>query len=216
LKISHRGSISLAPVRACSIYSLEHILARSDLFYEYLVVSRVSDVLRDLSQRETRLYEKLLMMFPGYRGYKEKELVRETDRVVRDKLFRMLKKSFEDLRRSYSATVSREGLKEDALRLESLIFRVDSLAERTRHASYGYRPLFHVTKVDEEKLVKMLEHDLQLANIATSLNTLTERMTSAVTSPEELRSLLSDIERLISEYEAKLSEREDILSGFTK
>jgi len=31
-----------------------------------------------------RLYEKLLMLFPGYKGYKEKELIRETDRVVRD------------------------------------------------------------------------------------------------------------------------------------
>lgn len=176
----------------------------------------MSDVLRDLSQREVRLYEKLLMVFPGYRGYKEKELIRETDRVVRDKLFRMLRKSLEDLRRLYSAIVSREGLREDAKRLESLIYRIDSLAEKTRHAPYGYKPLFHVTKVDEEKLVKMLEHDLQLADIITSLNTLTGKLVSADTPSGELRSLLSDVERFVNEYEVKLSEREDILSGFTR
>lgn len=176
----------------------------------------MSDTLRDLSQREIRLYEKLLMVFPGYRGYKEKELIRETDRVVRDKLFRMLRKSLEDLRRLYSALVSREGLKEDAKRLESLIYRVDSLAEKTRHAPYGYKPLFHVTKVDEEKLVKMLEHDLQLADIITSLNTLTGRLVSANISLEELRSLLSEVERSVVDYEVKLSEREDILSGLAR
>lgn len=176
----------------------------------------MSDTLRDLSQREIRLYEKLLMVFPGYRGYKEKELIRETDRVVRDKLFRMLRKSLEDLRRLYSALVSREGLKEDAKRLESLIYRVDSLAEKTRHAPYGYKPLFHVTKVDEEKLVKMLEHDLQLADIITSLNTLTGRLVSANISLEEMRSLLSEVERFVVDYEVKLSEREDILSGLAR
>jgi hypothetical protein len=36
----------------------------------------LSDMLKDLSQKELRLYEKLLMVFPGYRGYKEKELIR--------------------------------------------------------------------------------------------------------------------------------------------
>lgn len=175
----------------------------------------MSDTLRDLSQEELRLYEKLLMMFPGYRGYKEKELIRETDRVVRDKLFRMLRKSLEDLRRSYSAMVLKGGLGDEVRRVESLIYRIDSLAEKTRHAPYGYRPLFHVTKVDEEKLVKMLEHDLQLAELITSLNTAISKLTSPEIPLGELRSLLSDVERFLSEYEAKLSEREDILAGFT-
>ena len=173
----------------------------------------LSDVLRDLSQRELRLYEKLLMLFPGYRGYKEKELIRETDRLVRDKLFRMLKKSLEDLRRSYSVVVLKGGLGDEVRRVESLIYRIDSLAEKTRHAPYGYSPLFHVTKVDEEKLVKMLEHDLQLAELITSLNAVTSKLTTPEISLGELRSLLSDIEKFLSEYEARLSEREDILAG---
>lgn len=173
-------------------------------------------MLRDLSQREVRLYEKLLMVFPGYRGYKEKELIRETDRVVRDKLFRMLRKSLEDLRRVYSVMVSRGSSREDFRYVESLIYRIDSLAEKTRHAPYGYKPLFHVTKVDEEKLVKMLEHDLRLAELIESLNTTTSRLASPDISSEELRSLLSEVEKFLREYEAKLGEREDILTGFTR
>ena len=173
-------------------------------------------MLRDLSQKELRLYEKLIMVFPGYRGYKEKELIRETDRVVRDKLFRMLRKSLEDLRHSYSLIVSRGGLGDDAKRVELLIYRIDLLAEKTRHAPYGYKPLFHVTKVDEERLVKMLEHDLQLAELINSLNAVTSKLLTPDTPPGELRSLLSEVERYVSEYEVKLSEREDILAGFTR
>jgi hypothetical protein len=176
----------------------------------------LSDMLKDLSQKELRLYEKLLMVFPGYRGYKEKELIRETDRVVRDKLFRMLRKSLDDLRRSYSVMVSRGGLGEYVKRVESLIYRIDALAEKTRHAPYGYKPLFHVTKVDEEKLVKMLEHDLQLADLITSLNSVTGRLAAPDVTAGELSTLLSEVEKFLSEYEVKLSEREDILAGFTR
>ncbi|MEM0014846.1 MAG: hypothetical protein QXX81_06885 [Zestosphaera sp.] len=169
-----------------------------------------------LSQKELRLYEKLLMVFPGYRGYKEKELIRETDRVVRDELLRRLRRSLEDLRRLYSALVSRGGLSGDAKRVESMIYRLDSLAEKTRHAPYGYRPLFHVVKVDEEKLTRMLEHDLTLADVISALNSLTSKLLAPDTTPECLSSLLNDVEGKISEYEVKLSEREGVLAGFMR
>ncbi|MEM4717475.1 MAG: hypothetical protein QXE81_01790, partial [Desulfurococcaceae archaeon] len=47
---------------------------------------------------ELKLYEKLLMIFPGYRGYKEKELIRETDKIVREQLYRRLKNVINVLR----------------------------------------------------------------------------------------------------------------------
>lgn len=176
----------------------------------------MSDELKKVSQEELRLYEKLLMVFPGYRGYKEKELLRETDRVVRDELFRRLRRSLEDLRRFYSVLVSRGGLSEEVKRVESVIYRLDSLAERTRHAPYGYRPLFHVVKVDEERLSKMLEHDLTLADVVSTLNSLTSRLLAPDASPEYIRSLLGEVERCVSDYEVRLSERESVLTGFVR
>ncbi len=176
----------------------------------------MSDELMNSTQKELRLYEKLLMIFPGYKGYKEKELVRETDRIVRDGLFRRLRGSLSDLRRFYSLLVSRGGLSEDAKRVESLIYRLDSLAEKTRHAPYGYSPLFHVSKVDEEKLGRMLEYDLQLVDVIASMNTLTKKLLAPDTTPEALHSLITEVEQSINEYEVKLSERDDILTSFTR
>lgn len=176
----------------------------------------MSDASKKVSREELRLYERLLMIFPGYRGYKEKELVRETDRVVRDELLRRLRMSLEDLRRLYSALVSRGGLSEDVKRVESVIYRLDSLAEKTRHAPYGYRPLFHVVKVDEERLSKMLEHDLTLADVVSTLNSLTNKLLAPDATPEYMRSLLNEVEKCVSEYEVKLGERESILTGFTR
>ena len=162
---------------------------------------------------DLRLYEKLMMLFPGYRGYKEKELVRETDRVVRDELYRRLKKCVSGLKNYYSSTASSTGSTHLTERLEKLIYRIDSLAERTRHAPYGYKPLFHAIKVDEEVLNKMLEHDLKLGEIAEALEKAASNLPSSITEAE---SFLAGIERLAKEYEAMLEERDSLLSGYRR
>jgi len=162
---------------------------------------------------DLRLYEKLMMLFPGYRGYKEKELVRETDRVVRDELHRRLKKCVNGLKNYYSNTVSSTVSMPLAERLEKLIYKIDSLAERTMHAPYGYRPLFHVIKVDEEVLNKMLEHDLKLGEIAETLEKAASNPPSSITDAEKF---LENIERLAKEYEAMLEERDSLLSGYRR
>jgi len=160
-----------------------------------------------------KLYEKLMMIFPGYRGYKEKELIRETDRIVREELYRGLKKSLGDLRNIYSIVVSTQSTQNLIDRVERLIYRIDSLAEKTRHAPYGYKPLFHVFKVDEEVLNKMLEHDLRLGETVRALNNTTSLKPS---SAEDIARILDEAERIVADYENMLSERERILSGIVR
>ncbi|MFZ8792204.1 MAG: hypothetical protein ACO2OS_08095 [Thermosphaera aggregans] len=162
---------------------------------------------------DLRLYEKLLMMFPGYRGYKEKELVRETDRVVRDELYRKLKKSVSDLKNFYSSIVSSTGSTPASERVEKLIYRLDSLAEKTRHAPYGYRPLFHAFKVDENVLDRILEHDLNMGVTVEELNKTTSSRPSSIL---EVEKFLSDVEKLIEKYQSLLEERDRILSGIAR
>jgi hypothetical protein len=162
---------------------------------------------------DLRLYEKLLMMFPGYRGYKEKELVRETDRVVRDELYRKLKKSVSDLKNFYSSIVSSAGSTPTSERVEKLIYRLDSLAEKTRHAPYGYRPLFHAFKVDENVLDRILEHDLNMGVTVEELNKTTSSRPSSIL---EVEKFLSDVEKLIEKYQSLLEERDRILSGIAR
>ena len=158
------------------------------------------------------LYEKLLMLFPGYKGYKEKELIRETDRIVRDELYRGLKDSILGLRKFYLFIVSL-GAASVLERVEKIIYRLDSLAEKTRHAPYGYKPLFHVFKVDENVLNTMLEHDLSLGETVEELRKVVSKRPSDI---HEARSSLTNIEQLIEKYELLLEERERILSGITR
>lgn len=164
-------------------------------------------------QPELRFYEKLLMIFPGYRGYKEKELIRETDKIVREHLYRKLRFALDTLRAAYVELVSRNKLAE-ASELERLIYYVDSLASKTRHAPHGYRPLFHVVKVDERDLRRLLEHDLSLGETVDKLNKALEALkTKIMFTTEDVRSTIREIYDLARTYESRLIERDNIIMG---
>lgn len=163
-------------------------------------------------QPELRLYEKLLMIFPGYRGYKEKELIRETDKIVREHLYRRLKFIIDLLRNTQVELVSRNKLTE-AGEIERLVYYADTVASRTKHAPHGYKPLFHVVKVDEKDLAKLLEHDLSLSEVIDKLSQNAESLREKALLGEDIRAIIKDIYELIRQYELKLAERDNIIIG---
>lgn len=175
------------------------------LVYKPLVVSTSKP------EPELKLYEKLIMIFPGYRGYKEKELIRETDRIVREHLYRKLKVAVDALRGAYAELTSKNRLQE-AGEVERLIYYIDTLASKTRHAPHGYKPLFHVVKIDERDLHALLEHDIALGDTVSKLVDLAEAARTRA-GIEDLSGVLREIREVARTYEIKLVERDNILSG---
>jgi len=107
---------------------------------------------------EMRLSEKILAEIPGFRGYKEKELRRESDRLVRDGIYQRLSKARSDLKEVFQV-LSDQKIQEVLVSMDRLIMGFDRVVEKVNHASYGYAGFFNVVKIDEEKLDKMLAFD---------------------------------------------------------
>lgn len=167
----------------------------------------------EVPRPEARLYERLMAIFPGYRGYKERELIRETDRLVRDSLYTRMKRASEALWGAFRAQVASKGYVAEAQRLEALLYRLDALAERVRHAPYGYKPLFHVVKADEAKLERLLEHDVKLGEGVGRLEALASSTADKVARGDDASRELGEIESLLRELDARISERDSILAG---
>ncbi|MDW8082660.1 MAG: hypothetical protein RMI56_02560 [Sulfolobales archaeon] len=161
---------------------------------------------------DVALYEKLMMVFPGYRGYKERELIRETDRVVRDSVYRRLKAVSEELKSVYRVLVSVAGAAGVDV-VERFLYSLDSLAERVRHAPYGYRPLFHVVKIGESRLREMLEVDLALGAVVEELERAVRELREKVEERSDTSAELRSVERALKNLESKLAEREEKLLG---
>lgn len=110
---------------------------------------------------EMRLPERIAAELPGFRGYKEKELRRESDKLIRNDLYGKLLKARSDLKEVFEQLAQQRRL-EVLTDMDMLVTRYDRVAEKINHATYGYAGFFNVLKVDEEKLDKMIEFDAQL------------------------------------------------------
>ena len=112
---------------------------------------------------EMRLPERILAELPGFRGYKEKELRRESDKLIRNDLYGRMLKARSDLKEVFEQLSQHRRL-EVLTDMDILVTKYDRVAEKINHASYGYAGFFNVVKVDEGKLDKMIAFDSQLIN----------------------------------------------------
>jgi DNA repair ATPase RecN len=116
-------------------------------------------------QESNKLLEKITLIVPGFRGYKQREERREADRIVRDHVYRVLEGARDDLNKCFQA-LSDSKTAELMEPMNRLIAQLDRVAEKVNHASYGYSGFFDAVKVEEADLDRMLSHDEQLTEIA--------------------------------------------------
>jgi len=113
--------------------------------------------------RERRnILEQLGAKIPGFRGYLERELRREVDKLQRD----WLANEIDRARFAMNGKIrdwTRNG-RLDALDLAASIEKgLDRLANRIRHADYGSSGFFDAVKIGEAELDRIYAFDLALA-----------------------------------------------------
>jgi hypothetical protein len=110
---------------------------------------------------QMRLSERIAAAIPGFRGYKEKELRRESDKLIRNHLYLKLSESKSGLKTIFQKLADRRYF--DVLTdMDRLVAKMDRVVEKVNHASYGYSGFFDVVKVKEENLDRMIDFDNKL------------------------------------------------------
>jgi hypothetical protein len=122
------------------------------------------------AKSQMRLSERIAAALPGFRGYKEKELRRESDKLIRNHLTLKLSKDKDNVRNISQRIVDKRYL--DVMPdVDRLVAKMDRITEKVNHASYGYSGFFDVVKIKEDNLDRMISYDNQLID---SVNTLTD------------------------------------------
>ncbi len=118
---------------------------------------------------QMRLSERIAAAIPGFRGYKEKELRRESDRLIRNHLSLKLSATKDDLKQIFQKISDRRYF--DVLTdMDRLVAKIDRITAKVDHASYGYTGFFNSIKVNEENLDRMIDFDNQLIENVDALN----------------------------------------------
>jgi hypothetical protein len=166
------------------------------------------------AKSQMRLSERIAAALPGFRGYKEKELRRESDKLIRNHMYMKLSNSKNDLRSVFQKISDRRYL--DILpEMDRLMAKIDRVAEKVNHASYGYSGFFDIVKVKEENLDRMIAFDNQLLD---SVNTLTvdiEAFKAQLLSGDyaNLKDKIQAVADKLEAFEDAFDKREEVILG---
>jgi hypothetical protein len=119
---------------------------------------------------QMRLSEKIAAALPGFRGYKEKELRRESDKLIRNHLSLKLSRDKDNVR-AIAQKISDKRYFDVLTDVDRLVAKMDTITEKINHASYGYSGFFDIVKIKEENLDRMIAFDNSLVD---GVNTLTD------------------------------------------
>jgi hypothetical protein len=155
--------------------------------------------------------EKLAAKIPGYRGYKEKEVRREADKLLRDHIYRVLTEQ----RRRVEDIQTNLGLDqiEQVEQLGRARRRLQTLADTVHTAAYGYAGLFDAVKVKEEQLDALYTFDNNLLAQSASIVEAVDSLQAAVDRGEGVASAIRDLTETVTNLQDTYNRRRDVITG---
>lgn len=168
------------------------------------------------AKSQMRLSERIAAALPGFRGYKEKELRRESDKLIRNHLAQKLSKDKDNVR-SISQKIADKRYLDMLTDVDRLIAKMDRITEKINHASYGYSGFFDIVKIKEENLDRMIAYDNQLidsVNILTdSIDTLKAQLLNG--DYTNLKDKIQTITGKFEMLEDTFDKRQEVIVGVT-
>jgi hypothetical protein len=148
--------------------------------------------LRETVQSALGGLENLTKKIPGYKGYKDKELRREADKLLRMEVAGKLddqRKRLAELQNRLISQAQIEFLDD----LERAVMKLQLLIDRIKTASYGYAGLFDAIKVKEEQLDALYEFDNKMLDFVGEIAADVDRVASAISAKEGIGDAITDL-----------------------
>jgi len=165
-------------------------------------------------QGQMNLPERIAAFVPGFHGYKEKEIRRESDKLIRNHLTMKLEIERTDLRDLEQKLADRRYF--DVLTdLDRLVAKMDRVVEKINHASYGYSGFFDAVKVREDSLDNMIAFDNKLLDginaLTTEIDAFKADLASGATS--NLKTRVQNVTDKLESLENTFDQRNEVIMG---
>ena len=166
------------------------------------------------AKNQMRLYERILAELPGFRGYKEKELRRESDKLIRNHLYQKLVQARTNFKTVFQKMSDRRQL--DVLTdMDRLVAKFDRVTEKVNHASYGYSGFFDVVKIQEEALDRMIDFDNQLVDQVNTIASEVDAFKNEVSKQkfDKTKDRVQNLTDTLDTFDETLDKREEVILG---
>ena len=162
------------------------------------------------AKAERNLLERLGQKIPGFRGFRDRELRRDVDKMQRQHIageLTALKERLREVAGDYT-DAGQIGVLD---RFEKADRRLERLARSVQHADYGKTGIFDPEKIGEDDLERLYAFDLTLLDDLAAL----ERCVADVPAPggDGAEGALDGLLARIREAEEKWKTREQVMSN---
>jgi hypothetical protein len=168
-------------------------------------------------EEEKRLSEKIMAVIPGFRGYKEKELRRETDKLIRNHLYVKLVEAKDNLKEVYQRLVDNQII-ETWTGMDCLIAKFDRVSEKINHAFYGYSGFFDAVKIREDRLDRLIRFDSDLIGSISETASKAQKFKGEVADRRftEAKIRIEELLKAIDELEETFNKRKSAILGIVE
>jgi len=170
----------------------------------------MTDNLTAKAQGSQTKVESLLNKIPGYGGYRQKELRRDADKLLR---MQVSGRYNDQLRRlgDLQYALTDQGDIKGVMVLERAALKLQLLIDRLRTAAYGYTGFFAANKVDEDTLDELYDFYLAMLDGADRLAAEIDRLSGLKDTGQPLGSEANAIVRILDELNTTFGHRQDIM-----
>lgn len=159
------------------------------------------------------MIERIASYIPGYAGYKEREIRREADALVRRRIASDLAAAKAKL--ALPITSARQvASNPDAMYLwDAARAWLDRVIQRIDKAPEGYSGFFDLVKVDEQALDRLYEMDLSLLDKASAVAKAVDEVAALQPASEDWMKKMRELISLLSQLDASIDERSNYIAG---
>jgi len=154
-------------------------------------------------------FERAALHVPGYKGYKQKEMRREADKLQRQYVAERLEEARKDLEKLELALTRGGGLQLLAL-VDTTQRKLRTVKNRFLTADYGFAGMFSIVKVDEEVLDRLYQYDVASQDQARGVEELVAALKPGSPSLASDLALLDERVEALDQY---FMEREHLITG---
>lgn len=164
------------------------------------------------AQGQRNFLERLGAKIPGFRGFQDRELRRDVDKLQREHLAA-------ELGRLKAALQSRARDYTDAGKIAALAAfgridrQLDGLAQTIRFSDYGASGLFDAVKIGEPQLAQVYEFDLSVLDDLAAVDAGVAAVPAPAEDPGPLNTSLDKLRELVQALDAKWQSRRQVITN---
>ena len=150
-------------------------------------------------------FKKIVSRVPGFSGYLERENRRESDKMIRERLF----DRFRELEGRVSA-LQRDFISQGEIQyvdnLEATAIKLRTFADRVRIATRGYSGLFDAVKINEAELARLYTYDAAMFDLVDQVDHAIDNVEASVGTdglPAAIRNLETTARQSIETFDRR-------------